>query len=89
MPSRVKKPRSENRRSSGVGGSPAAAKGPKVAVSVPIPVTSPVLPTPISQPNAITEIQIPAQAQVPVAVLKTTPVKLNNSTIVTVRQDVG
>ena len=89
MPSRVKKPRSETRRSSGVTGSPASAKGTKPTALVPIPVTSPILQTPISQPNSVAEIQIPTQTQVPVTVLKTTPVKLNNSNVVTVRQEVG
>lgn len=89
MPSRVKKPRSEQRRSSGVGGSPVSAKGPKPTGLVPIPVTSPVLQTAISQQSSVTEIQIPNQAPVPVTVLKSTPVKLNNSAIVTVRQEIG
>lgn len=91
MPSRVKKPRNEQRRSSGVGNSPASAKGLKTTGLVPIPVTSPVLQAPISsQPiaSAVPEIQIP-QTQVPVTVLKTTPVKLNHSAIVTVRQEIG
>ena len=92
MPSRVKKPRSEQRRSSTVGGSPASAKTAKTTAgtaSVPIPVTSPVLATPISQPSSsVPEIQIPTQTQVPVTVLKSSPVKLNNSAIVTVRQEI-
>lgn len=92
MPSRVKKPRSEQRRSSGVGTSPASAKITKTTVSVPIPATSPILPTPIAQPCSVPEIQIPpsipAPVPVPVTVLKSTPVKLNNSSIVAVRQEI-
>lgn len=92
MPSRVKKPRSEQRRSSGVGTSPASAKMTKTTVSVPIPATSPILPTPTAQPCSVPEIQIPpsipAPVPVPVTVLKSTPVKLNNSSIVTVRQEI-
>lgn len=89
MPSRVKKPRSEQRRSSGVGNSPASVKGLKTGGLVPIPVTSPILQAANSQPSSVPEIQIPVQTQVPVTVLKTTPVKLNHSAIVTVRQDIG
>jgi hypothetical protein len=92
MPSRVKKPRSEQRRSSGVGSSPASAKSTKTTVSVPIPATSPILPTPIAQQCSVPEIQIPpptpVPATVPVTVLKSTPVKLNNSSLVTVRQEI-
>ena len=87
MPSRVKKPRSEQRRSSAVGGSPASGKGAKITTSIPIPATSPSLQPPVSQPSSITETQVPVQAQVPLTVLKTSPVKLSSPTIVTVRQE--
>ncbi|KAI9563200.1 hypothetical protein GHT06_010658 [Daphnia sinensis] len=89
MPSRVKKPRSEQRRSSGVGSSPASAKNSKIPPSVPIPATSPVSQPPIIQPTSVPEIQIPVPAPVSVAVMKSTPVKLNNSPIVTVRQELS
>lgn len=92
MPSRVKKPRSEQKRASGVGSSPAskASKAQANANNSSTTVAAVSTPTVTQAPAAVAEVQIPAAATsvpLPVTVLKTSPIKLNNASVMAVRQD--
>jgi len=80
MPSRAKKPRSEHRRSSGVGTSPVANKTTKVTASVPVISTA-------QSSGATAETQISVLAPNVTPIVKNAP-KLSTTTgVVTVKQE--
>ena len=85
MPNRVKKPRSEQKRSSG---SSPATKASKAQTSK--ATTTATASTPTETQAPVSDIQIPANTTsvpMPVTVLKTSPIKINNSSVMAARQE--